>query len=111
MDKGTYEPKGDSAQAFGRNWIVTEVGAWEMKDNSGKDVSYPYIGIFNGDRNLKLSVDKSCVLPADLSFGDRVDVWIRLDQASKAAGDRAFDVVKLKAVNVERVAAALKRAA
>jgi hypothetical protein len=101
-----YEPQGDAAQAFGRNWIVTELGEWKIEKDT-----YPFIGIFNGDRNLKLSIDKDSTPPGDLKFGDRVDVWVRLDQTSKAAGDRAFDVVKLKAVNIERAATALKRAA
>jgi hypothetical protein len=89
-----------------KNAVVTEVAAWEFKDDRGKDVSQPYIGLFNGRENLLVSIDKDCTPPADLAFGDLVNVWFAINQASKVSGDRSFGVLKLKLVNVELVSKA-----
>lgn len=84
-----------------KNAIVTEVGAWDI---DGK--SYPYLGLFNGRENVQLPIEKDCTPPADLSFGDKVDVWCRVSQGQKVVGDRSIGKLGLRAVNIERSAKA-----
>lgn len=89
-----------------KNAIVTEVGAWDVE---GK--SYPYLGLFNGRENVQLPIDKDCTPPADLVFGDKVNVWVRVTQGAKVVGDRAIGKTGLRCINVERAAGQAAKAA
>jgi hypothetical protein len=82
-----------------RNAVVVEVGAWDIDGRS-----YPFVGLFNGRENVQLPIEKDCTPPADLAFGDLVDVWCRVSQGQKVVGDRSIGKLGLRAVSIERVA-------
>jgi hypothetical protein len=92
------------------NCIVTEVSMWEIEatDAKGKKTGakarYPYIGLFNGRENVQMPIDKDCTPPADLQFGDRVDIWAIINQGQKVVGDRAVAKLGLRAIDIQRAA-------
>jgi hypothetical protein len=85
------------------NAVFLEAGVWEIDGTK-----IPNITIYNGRENLQLAVDKDCTPPADLKFGDKVDLWFTIGQASKVAGDRSFGVIKLRVLDVVRAGAAAR---
>lgn len=98
-----------------RNAIATEVGEYDFTGPKGE--RYRFITLYNGRENLTLSLAADCPLPEGIKFGTEVNVWFRLNQATKnvrgetARDDRNFSQIKLQAVNVELAKAALKQAA
>jgi hypothetical protein len=84
-----------------RNAIVTEIGSWDI---DGK--SYPFLGLFNGRENVQLPIEKDCTPPADLGFGDLVDVWCLVSQGQKVVGDRSVGKLGLRCRDVKLVAKA-----
>jgi hypothetical protein len=104
----------ESSSPQGRflNCIVTEVSLWaiEVTDAKGKKTGavskYPFIGIFNGRENVQMPIGKDCVPPADLQFGDRVDIWCEISQAQKVVGDRAVGKLGLRAIDIQRASKA-----
>lgn len=86
-----------------RNAIVCELGEYDFTGPQGE--RYPFLTLYNGRENLQMSIAKDANVPESLNFGDRVDVWFRIDQADKIVRgedrDRAFGQLKLKVIDVK----------
>jgi hypothetical protein len=80
-----------------KNAVFCREGAFEIDGNS-----YPYIVLYDDERNVRLSLDKACTPPAGLKFGEKVDVWFQISQDSKSTAGRPVDVMKLRALDVVR---------
>lgn len=80
-----------------RNAIFCEQGEWEIE---GKQ--YPFVVLYGGERNVRLSLDREATIPEGLDFGDKVDAWISLEAQTKRVGDRNTDILKGKILHLQR---------
>lgn len=98
-------------QAHIRNAVaLASVGTYDFKGPAGEE--YRFIDLYDEEQGavVRLSIDKDCNPPADLSFGSKIDLWAEVVNNEKIVRgedrDRSMKSLKLRVVSIENAKAA-----